>query len=87
MAALKLNLRCRDLAPTEATPRLRENYVIAPVAGKKIRSRARSLLIVVDQVRCRFTRFKLGADLLVLCCLLFELRGPGFHAFPLLGDR
>ena len=28
--------------PTEATPRLRENYVIAPVAGKKIRSRARS---------------------------------------------
>jgi hypothetical protein len=30
MAALKLNLCCRDLAPTEATPRLRENYVIAP---------------------------------------------------------
>jgi hypothetical protein len=66
MAALKLNLRCRDLAPTEATPRLRENYVIAPVAGKKIRSRARSLRIVdrhnlchaSDKIRCASPRGK-----------------------------
>ena len=64
MAALKLNLRCRDLAPTEATPRLRENYVIAPVAGKKIRSRARSLLIDVDHLGRRFARFKLSAHVL-----------------------
>ncbi len=74
MAALKLNLRCRDLAPTEATPRLRENYVIAPVAGKKIRSRARSLLIVQDHLLRRFARFKLCAHLLDLRCLLFQLR-------------
>jgi hypothetical protein len=47
IAAHKLNLRCRDLAPTEATP-LRENYVIAPVAGKKLRSRARILAISPD---------------------------------------
>jgi hypothetical protein len=59
MAALKLNLRWRGLAPTEATPRLRENYVIAPVAAKKIRSRARSLLIA-DHLRRRFGRFKLS---------------------------
>ena len=35
----------------------RENYVIAPVAGKKIRSRARSLLIV-DHLRRRSARLK-----------------------------
>jgi hypothetical protein len=47
--------------PTEATPRLRENYVIAPVAGKKIRSRARSLLIVDDNLRCSPARLDLCA--------------------------
>jgi hypothetical protein len=73
MAALKLNLRWRGLAPTEATPPLRENYVIAPVAGKKIRSRARSLLIVVDHLRRRFARLKLCAHFLDLRCLLFQL--------------
>ena len=69
--------------PTEATPRLRKNYVIAPVAGKKIRSRARSLLIVLDHLRRRFARFKsatgrtrcgeLCAHLLDVRSLLFEL--------------
>ncbi len=54
MAALKLNLRCRDLAPNEATPRLRENYVIAPVAGKKLRSRARILAISPDVMLTQF---------------------------------
>jgi hypothetical protein len=34
MAALKLNLRCRGLGQTEVTPRLRENYVIAPVLNE-----------------------------------------------------
>src|SRR5215831_11064435 len=64
MAALKLNLRWRGLAPTEATPPLRENYVIAPVAGKKIRSRARSLLIVQHCLRRGFTQFELCAHFL-----------------------
>jgi hypothetical protein len=74
MAALKLNLRCRDLAPSEATLRLRENYVIAPVAGKKIRSRVRSLLIVGHGLRRRFARFKLCAHFLDLRSLLVETR-------------
>jgi hypothetical protein len=76
MAALKLNLRWRGLAPTEATPPLRENHVIAPVAGKKIRNRARSLLIVLGHLRRRFARLKLSAHFLQarskFCNLLFQ---------------
>ena len=76
MAALKLNLHWRGLAPTEATPGLRENYVIAPVAGKKIRNRARSLLIVLGHSRRRFARLKLSAHFLQarskFCNLLFQ---------------
>jgi hypothetical protein len=64
MAAVKLNLRCGDLTPTEATLRLRENHVVTPVAGKKIRNRARSLLIVLGHSRRRFARLKLSAHFL-----------------------
>src|SRR4029077_20646611 len=52
---------------------------------------------IVDHLRRRFARFKsatertrcgeLCAHLLDLGGLLFELRGHGFHAFPLLDDR
>src|SRR6266576_6894416 len=41
MAALYSNLRWRGLAPTEATDPLRENYVLALLVGKRIRSRAK----------------------------------------------
>src|SRR5882724_1510915 len=87
MAALQLLAPlARPRSQLKATPRLRENYVIAPVVGKKIRSRARSLLIVVDHLRRRFARFKLCAHLLDLRCLLFELRRHSFHCLLLLSD-
>jgi hypothetical protein len=76
-----------QLQPTMPQPRSQlrrrlgyaKNYVIAPVAGKKIRSRARSLLIVQDHLRRRFARFKLGAHPLDLGCLLFYRRHEGGH--------
>ena len=71
MAALQLQPPlARPRSPTEATPRLRENYVIAPGVGKKIRSRARSLLIVADHLPRSLARFKFCAHILDLRCLL-----------------
>src|SRR6266403_6226514 len=95
MAALQLLAPlARPRSQLKATPRLRENYVIAPVVGKKIRSRARSLLIVVDHLRRRsatadsscgeFARCKLCAHLLDLRCLLFELGAQELNFIPLL---
>ena len=80
MAALQLQPPLARPRSTEATPRLRENYVIASVVGKKIRSRARSLLIA-DHLRRRFARFNLCAHLLDLRCLLFQLRREHVNLF------
>jgi hypothetical protein len=44
------------------------------------------LLIIVDDLRGRFARFKLGAHLLDLRCLLFELRSKHLNSFLLLSD-
>jgi hypothetical protein len=45
------------------------------------------LLIFLRHLRCRFAHFSLGAHLLDLRGLLFELRRENFHPFLLLGDR
>jgi hypothetical protein len=45
-----------------------------------------SLLIVADHLRRRFARFKLGAHLLNLRCLLVQTHRHSFHSFLLLRD-
>jgi hypothetical protein len=44
------------------------------------------LPIIYDRSRRRLVYFKLGADLLDLRGLFFELRGEDFHSFLLLRD-
>ena len=62
MAALKLNLRCRGLGQTEATPRATRKLCDRACGGQEnSEARARSLLIVLSHSRCGFMQFEFCA--------------------------